>query len=220
VHDYKGKDIIVRYDANRCIHAAECVSRLSAVFDNSRRRWVEVNNAPAEEVADAVTHCPTGALHFETISADGTGPEPEAVPVSNTITLVENGPLYVRGNVEVVADDGQVILNDTRVALCRCGQSKIKPLCDNSHIACGFKAYGTLRAVGVLEPEQRAPGDPPAGKLTIHVDPAGCYDVQGEVKIYGAGDVLIVDTSATQLCRCGRSEDKPFCDSSHRYIDF
>src|SRR5512141_3079249 len=97
VHEYKGKDIIVQYDANRCIHAAECIARLGEVFDTSRRRWVEVDNAPAADVAEAVFHCPTGALHFEPLTAGG--PAREAVPSTNTITLVENGPLYVRGNV-------------------------------------------------------------------------------------------------------------------------
>ena len=44
IHEYRGQSIVVRYDAQRCIHAAECVTRLSAVFDTSQRRWVEPDN--------------------------------------------------------------------------------------------------------------------------------------------------------------------------------
>jgi uncharacterized Fe-S cluster protein YjdI len=97
LHKYKGKDIVVSYDANRCIHASEWVSRLNAVLDTSRRHWIETDNAPAADVADTVKHCPTGALHFE--CSDGSSPE--AIPSVNVVTQVVNGPLYVRGNIEV-----------------------------------------------------------------------------------------------------------------------
>ena len=32
------------------------------------------------------------------------------------------GPLYVRGRVQLRSADGSVIVEDTRLALCRCGQ--------------------------------------------------------------------------------------------------
>lgn len=36
--------------------------------------------------------------------------------------------------------NGVVIREDTRMALCRCGQSHNKPFCDGSHEAVGFQA--------------------------------------------------------------------------------
>ena len=33
---YAGEDIEISYDARRCIHAAECIHGLSAVFDGGR----------------------------------------------------------------------------------------------------------------------------------------------------------------------------------------
>jgi CDGSH-type Zn-finger protein len=59
-----------------------------------------------------------------------------------TVTLVPNGPLYVRGDVEVRAANGQLIRRDTRLAFCRCGHSQHKPFCDNSHRNVGFVAPG------------------------------------------------------------------------------
>ena len=60
------------------------------------------------------------------------------------ITPYRDGPLVVRGAVELVWPDGSPI--DRRrnpVALCRCGKSKLTPLCDGTHKLIGFRAPGT-----------------------------------------------------------------------------
>jgi CDGSH-type Zn-finger protein len=50
------------------------------------------------------------------------------------ITACANGPLLVRGDVEILGDDGEPLDNPRRtVALCRCGASAIKPWCDGTH---------------------------------------------------------------------------------------
>lgn len=57
-----------------------------------------------------------------------------------TITAYPDGPLLVRGPVELQDDDGNPIENRRRtVALCRCGLSTIKPFCDGTHKAAGFR---------------------------------------------------------------------------------
>ena len=62
-----------------------------------------------------------------------------------TVTPYEDGPLIVRGNFTLVSPDGQVIEPGRgTVALCRCGKSAIKPFCDGTHKAIGFRA-GTGR---------------------------------------------------------------------------
>ena len=58
-----------------------------------------------------------------------------------SVTACPNGPLLVRGDVEILGDDGQPLRNPRRtVALCRCGASMIKPYCDGTHKAIGFTA--------------------------------------------------------------------------------
>ena len=58
-----------------------------------------------------------------------------------TITPYRDGPLLVRGPFTLVDQDGNEIAVDRQVvALCRCGKSRIKPLCDSTHKAIGFKA--------------------------------------------------------------------------------
>ena len=50
-----------------------------------------------------------------------------------------DGPLHVRGALEVVTGTGRTILRTTETWLCRCGASKNKPYCDGSHKATGFR---------------------------------------------------------------------------------
>lgn len=58
---------------------------------------------------------------------------------SASVTAYPDGPLIVRGDVELRDEAGGVI-DRTRqtVALCRCGASAIKPWCDGTHKLTGF----------------------------------------------------------------------------------
>ncbi len=60
------------------------------------------------------------------------------------ITACPDGPLLVRGDVEIVTTTGEDVPRRRRtVALCRCGMSAIKPYCDGSHKAAGFRSDDT-----------------------------------------------------------------------------
>ena len=64
---------------------------------------------------------------------------PPPPPVS--ITAYPDGPLVVRGEVELRTVDGEPIPHrDGPVALCRCGLSSIKPFCDSTHKRSSFRA--------------------------------------------------------------------------------
>lgn len=65
----------------------------------------------------------------------------EALDIRNgkcKINRLNDGPYHVQGNIEICAGTGRVVLRTSEVKLCRCGQSKNKPLCDGSHIGAGF----------------------------------------------------------------------------------
>ncbi|MGW9158137.1 MULTISPECIES: CDGSH iron-sulfur domain-containing protein [unclassified Microbacterium] len=57
-----------------------------------------------------------------------------------SITPYPDGPLLVRGAVELYTADGETIEPHRRtMALCRCGLSAVKPFCDGTHKAAGFR---------------------------------------------------------------------------------
>ncbi len=51
-----------------------------------------------------------------------------------------DGPLIVRGNIEIISGTGRVIARQQSARLCRCGHSSAKPFCDGSHVAAGFRS--------------------------------------------------------------------------------
>ena len=60
---------------------------------------------------------------------------------SVTITPYRDGPLLVRGPFVLVDQEGNEIPVERKViALCRCGKSRTKPLCDGTHKVSGWRA--------------------------------------------------------------------------------
>lgn len=66
-----------------------------------------------------------------------------------SITPCPDGPLLVRGQVEILTPEGRPVPRRRRtVALCRCGLSSIKPYCDGTHKAAGFRTDDEAPAEG------------------------------------------------------------------------
>jgi len=128
---YEGREITVYFDGQRCRHFAKCVSGLPAVFDASARPWIQPDNMSADQVADVVRRCPSGALHYR--YTDGTAERPDS---PTTAQVLANGPLLLRGDLIVRLPDGAEIV-ETRMAACTCGASAKPPFCD---AACGVGA--------------------------------------------------------------------------------
>lgn len=51
-----------------------------------------------------------------------------------------DGPLRVRGNLEIISGTGRVVARLTQARLCRCGGSGNKPFCDGTHAKIGFRS--------------------------------------------------------------------------------
>ena len=132
--EYRGEQITVRYDIDRCRHVGECVRGAPAVFDTGRRPWILPDADPdPDHVAEVVRRCPTGALHYSLEDGPAENPDPHT-----TIVAVPDGPLLVRGDLRIGSGDDQQV--ETRAALCRCGSSDNKLFCDGSHERLGWKA--------------------------------------------------------------------------------
>ncbi len=123
VKSYRGENVEVTFDARRCLHAARCLRGLPEVFDAKRRPWILPDAAPAQDVAEVVRRCPSGALHYRL--ADGE-PEPPTTPTQ--ISAREHEPIWLRGDLRIHTADG--VITETRAALCRCGATANAPFCD------------------------------------------------------------------------------------------
>ena len=64
------------------------------------------------------------------------------------------------------------------------------------------------------------PQEPQPESTTINPRLNGPLYVRGHVRIMGSGGSLIREDTRVALCRCGHSENKPFCDGSHRRVGF
>ena len=206
---YTSDAIDVTFDTQRCIHAAECVRGLPAVFDTSQRPWIQPANAGADAIVATVERCPSGALHYE--RKDGGAVE---IPDQrNVMTVCADGPLHVRGDVTITTAGGEITATDMRMALCRCGQSQNKPFCDNSHKAAGFSDAGDVKP-------RQAEDFVPGGALTITANANGSLQCEGSVEVVSADGTSTFAASKTWLCRCGGSANKPFCDGTHKRNGF
>ncbi|WP_218025136.1 CDGSH iron-sulfur domain-containing protein [Nocardia jejuensis] len=204
--------------------------------------------------------------------------------LESRIEVVPDGP-YLLTNPAAVTDWlGVPVPALPQMALCRCGASETKPLCDGSHARIGFDdAKDSNRvpdrredyegvAVTVLDNRGlcahagfctdrvptvfRAGAEPfvapsggrgdeieravracPSGALGYAVDgieaaapvrpPAvevskdGPYRVTGGIPLAGAGPRNAgASLEHYSLCRCGHSQNKPFCSGMHWYVDF
>src|SRR5579863_3020545 len=129
--EFVGPKMVLK-DANAlCAFARFC--------DVHGRIWNLINQTDTAEgrkwVEHEAGHCPAGRL----VAIDrqtGQELEPQFQPSIGLVQDTEkkvNGPLWVRGGIQVIAADGHKYEVRNRVTLCRCGKSANKPFCDGSH---------------------------------------------------------------------------------------
>ncbi len=137
----------------------------------------------------------------------------ETAPRANTVQVAYNGPLFLKGDLDIDGAPADAPGLKFRAALCRCGASKNKPFCDNSHEAVGFRDHG---AVGESGPGIAAAG----GRLQVSAATDGPLLVKGNLTIVSSSGREAWHGKQVALCRCGASNNKPFCDGQHKAIGF
>jgi len=207
--DYEGREATVSWNGPLCIHVGECGRAKGDLFVGGRKPWCQPDEASSEEVNEVVLRCPTGALSVN--FADGSNVE--QAPSRNTLQVAYNGPLFVRGDLNIDAAPDDVPGLNFRAALCRCGQSQNKPYCDNSHEQAGFKDYGAVGDTGADEIEF-------GGPLQIKFAKDGPILVRGNLTIAASSGREAWQGTQAALCRCGASDNKPFCDGAHKKVGF
>ena len=117
-------------DRSLCIMAGFCHTRTTSVWD----LFQEDTPARRQVMRQMVENCPSGRIVLLR-SADGSVDESALAP---EIAVLPGGPLWVRGNLQVIGADGREWEARNRVTLCRCGASNNKPFCDAAHAKIHF----------------------------------------------------------------------------------
>ena len=132
--DHIGARIIIHDNRALCAHVEYCVTDLPNVFDRSKRPWVNPDGASVEEIIALCRKCPSGAL---SCSVDGVlyRDYDDRPP---TVIATSDGPYFIQGGVEVVDEPFSEGYSKEHCTLCRCGESRNKPLCEGRHWDVGF----------------------------------------------------------------------------------
>lgn len=138
------------------------------------------------------------------------------VYAGNSIMVRPNGPLICKGDTEITVQNAEeeTILYEKEFALCRCGLSNNKPFCDGTHKAKGIElpqSFYDKRKADITGKED---------KLVITVKKNAMYSVVGPVTIFSRDGLSETTRNKAALCRCGHSENKPFCDMKHKKCNF
>ena len=207
IEQVEGEKLSLLFDAKRCIHARFCVTGAPKVFlANVQGAWLFPDAMDVERLAEIAHACPSGAIQYKRRD----GRPDETPPPVNLAATREAGPYAFRGDLRLNGRPAGF-----RATLCRCGASKNKPFCDGSHHDAGFTASG----------------EPPTGSATdalpvrdgpLQLDPQrnGPLRVRGNLEIVSGTGRMVARVTSAYLCRCGHSQNKPFCDGSHAKVGF
>jgi CDGSH-type Zn-finger protein/uncharacterized Fe-S cluster protein YjdI len=206
--DYiEGRDLTLIYEGKKCIHSRFCVTWGPKVFiANVKGPWINPDAMSTEALTEIAHVCVSGAIRYKRKD----GQPDEAPPPVNLVSVREGGPYAIRADIRL---DGAPAVSH-RLTLCRCGASKNKPFCDGSHHEVNFAATG----------------EPPTGKADmlpvrngpLAIDPLtdGPLQVRGNMEIISGTGRVVARMESARLCRCGASNNKPFCDGSHARVGF
>ena len=128
--------IVVKRDYSICAESGYCGHRLANIKKLAAQTDDSIVRA---QVMAMVERCPSGSYTYalDEDSADIEPDLPQQIAITTEMTGEGPiaGPLWVTGGIPVERSDGEAVETRNRVTLCRCGQSKNKPLCDGTHRA-------------------------------------------------------------------------------------
>jgi len=201
----EGEKIDIGFDDKRCIHSRNCVLGHPEIFvPNAPGEWIHPEAGSVEAIVAIAESCPSGAITYRRHD----GGRDEAPPPVNLVRVRENGPLAFHAEIDI---NGEVSF---RATLCRCGASANKPYCDGSHGKTGFTATGEPASKDSAALEARG------GLVKITPQPNGSLKVEGNLEIVSGTGRTVDRATNVFLCRCGHSQNKPFCDGSHKKVGF
>lgn len=179
------------------------------------REWIESDPQPDSTITNPKWDKPAALVEQESTDEKaldrwfreqrGTKRVPKRLDLANELLVTNGGPLKMTGNITLIAEDGSVT-HANHLSLCRCGASKNKPTCDDQHLEIEFFDNGTVQRVSDWMPVSRPQ------TITVTCIENGPLKFSGYLRIYNKKGQECITMSGA-LCRCGKSSNKPFCDS-------
>ncbi len=135
-HNYTKDELTIYWEPEKCAHVGTCARGMPEVFRPKERPWVQPESASAQQIADQIDQCPSGALSYEWAHQS---PEATSAPATQ-INIAADGPMLTEGPLQITyKGKTEDIPAGKKIALCRCGASANKPYCDGAHKKAGFK---------------------------------------------------------------------------------
>ena len=125
--EYSNGELVIVWKPKKCIHAKVCVHMLPEVYKPNEKPWITPDTTTSSALIKQINECPSGALTY--YMKNEIMEEKEV----NKIIVANNGPLKVKGNLEIQLASGEIVTKEGTTGFCRCGVSENKPFCDGSH---------------------------------------------------------------------------------------
>lgn len=133
--EFKGEKLTVVDNIGICCHAGECVKgapKAFFTFDGSKRISKPDEDAK-ENIIQTIRKCPSGSLAYKL-----NGKLYDEYFSQEEIFISKNGPLHIRGGIQLDDPATKELVSKEHYTLCRCGASKNKPFCDGTHKKINF----------------------------------------------------------------------------------
>lgn len=134
--NYESDELVVEWQPSLCIHSEKCWRGLPEVFRRDEKPWVNTAGAEDKRIMQQLEACPSGALSGYW---KNNKQEDKNDIDSTQVEVSKNGPLMVKGKIEIKHSNGEIESKEKVTAFCRCGASGNKPFCDGTHNKIGFE---------------------------------------------------------------------------------
>ena len=126
---YSSNDGRITIHDNRglCAHAGRCTDNLASVFRLRTEPFVDPDGATADEIAEVISMCPSGALSYTLDGVDHRDRNDHS-----SVAYAPGGP-YVVTRVNLAGVEMLEGATTDHCTLCRCGASQNKPFCSGAH---------------------------------------------------------------------------------------
>lgn len=63
--EYTNGEVTIVWQSSKCMHSGNCIRSLPGVFRPKESPWIKVDAASSDELIQAVSKCPSGALSIK-----------------------------------------------------------------------------------------------------------------------------------------------------------